>query len=106
MDDRAWEFLLNAPGHTQEVHWILRSILCSIASRVALSVQVVIKDFKPRRFDDGDYSAAARGLSVIGGAIGASNRCGRRHLLHMLLAAYALMEEEKLIDWLKRSKRI
>lgn len=37
MDDRAWEFLLNAPGHTQEV---------------------VIKDFKPRRFDDGDYSAA------------------------------------------------
>eukprot|EP00913_Durusdinium_trenchii_P024091 g22626.t1 len=52
MDDRAWEFLLNAPGHTQEV---------------------VIKDFKPRRFDDGDYSAAARGLSVIGGAIVATD---------------------------------
>mmetsp|Transcript_50351 Transcript_50351/g.117471 ORF Transcript_50351/g.117471 Transcript_50351/m.117471 type:complete len:539 (-) Transcript_50351:45-1661(-) len=36
MDERAWEFLLNANGAAQEV---------------------IIKDFKPRRFDDADYSA-------------------------------------------------
>ncbi|CAJ1399604.1 unnamed protein product [Effrenium voratum] len=37
MDERAWDFLLSAPGHTQEV---------------------VFKDFRPRRLDDADYSAA------------------------------------------------
>ncbi|CAJ1422734.1 unnamed protein product [Effrenium voratum] len=36
MDERAWDFLLSAPGHTQEV---------------------VFKDFRPRRLDDADYSA-------------------------------------------------
>ena len=37
MDDRAWDFLTMAPGHVQEI---------------------VVNEFKPRRLDDEDYSAA------------------------------------------------